>query len=113
MFASASDMATWILQEIGPPGEGATVDRADNDGDYAPGNLRWASRTEQGGNKRRYECWKYGARISTLADARPDLSYETIRTWIVKGMTDDEIITRKKSPGGRPRVRHPRLRATK
>jgi hypothetical protein len=113
-FASGMMLAVYVLQTLGArPSRAHSLDRVDNDGHYERGNIRWATREEQAGNKRRYVCWRYGDRIAQLADTRIDLSYETIRTWINKGMTDEEIINRPKGAGGRPSIRHRKLRATK
>jgi hypothetical protein len=49
LFTSFSE----FLKDIGPrPGAGYSLDRIENDGNYAPGNVRWATRSEQQLNKR-------------------------------------------------------------
>ena len=107
-FSTGSDMAEWIVLNIGlRPSSVHTLDRHDNNGGYVAGNLRWATQDEQAKNKGKYVAWKHGDRLRELCRLRPDLSYETIRTWINRGMNNVEILTRTKTTSGRPRIRHP------
>ena len=96
-FPSVASFAEWVLDNIGPrPTEQHTLDRIDNDRGYEPGNLRWATRSEQARNKRVYKRTLNGERIRKLKTERPDLTYETLRLWVAQGATDEEILGRKK-----------------
>jgi len=96
-FSSPKAFAEWALLNIGPkPTPGHSLDRVDNNRHYEPGNLRWATRVEQARNKRAYKRTLAGDRIRVLQAHRPDLTYETLRSWIKQGATDDEILQRRK-----------------
>lgn len=44
----------YVETNLGPKPKGKTLDRKDNNGNYEPDNLRWATAAEQSKNRRKY-----------------------------------------------------------
>lgn len=73
--------------------EGYSLDRINNDGDYEPGNVRWATLKEQGRNKRNNVFVEYDGEKMTLKEAadRSGLKYSTLYRRYCQGWNEQSL----------------------
>jgi hypothetical protein len=88
-LASFSD----FMQDMGPRPKGLTIERIDNDGDYEPGNCRWATNREQQRNKRSNRIIFGFGKSQLLVDWARDLhmSASLLHYHLKRGRTVEQI----------------------
>jgi hypothetical protein len=84
-----------FLADMGNRPHGATLDRINTDGDYEPGNCRWATRVEQARNlNRNHRLTLNGESLPLSAWAeRLGMCAATIRYRVEEGWSDEAALT--------------------
>lgn len=85
-----------FLKDMGRCPKGFSLDRIDVNGDYAPGNCRWADKLTQSRNTRQNHYLTGKGKTLTFCEWADELNISRQWLWklaIVRGMTIDQIVS--------------------
>lgn len=83
-----------FLEDMGQRPKGLSIERIHNNGNYEPGNCRWATRVEQNSNQRRNVIIEIDGVSRTAAQWADEvgLARPTVYSRVSRGLTPKEVI---------------------
>lgn len=86
--------------DMGDRPEGKTLDRINVNGNYEPGNCRWATHIEQGNNRRNNRFITHNGETKTVREWERVFGFETniIASRLRRGWSEEDALTRPRKP---------------
>lgn len=85
-----------FLSDVGRrPAPGYTIERIDNNGNYEPGNVRWATRREQGSNKSNNRRLEWNGKTQAMSQWAREfgIPYDSLRARLRYGWSMEKALT--------------------